>query len=76
MIARLDVEVVRVRAGAGRERSRLPGWLWRDMEAPSEKPNGLGLGVDAAFYAPHPAVVNNPPPQMRGYLNHALVKDG
>ncbi len=45
------------------------------MEVPSEKPNGLGLGVDSALYAPHPAVVNTPP-QMRGYLNHDLVKDG
>ena len=28
------------------------------MGAPSENPNGLGLAVDAAFYVPHPAIVN------------------
>ena len=46
------------KSGAGRERRRLPGRFWTNMGAPSEKPNGLDLGVDAAFYAPHPAVVN------------------
>lgn len=28
------------------------------MGTPSEKPKGLGLGVDAAFYTLHPEAVN------------------
>jgi len=78
VVARLDVEVVsECTPGTGRERSRLPDWFWRGMEAPSEKPNGTGLRVEASFYARHPAVVNGLPSDegipVSGTLQRRLV---